>query len=120
MKLDQTESSFIIQAGSRAQMNQVQTALLEYCDDSKDQVERALSGKKPADNYDLRLHQEIIQASPGYKASRTTEQLYVFGLYGRCLVDFFELKYQSMHTDVAAMADRLAQIEATMADNESR
>jgi hypothetical protein len=66
--LEPAESSFIIKPDNRAQINQLQSVLLSYSDDAEQQIARALAAKEPADKYDFKLQQEILQGTLGFKA----------------------------------------------------
>jgi hypothetical protein len=54
-RMEKTESSFIGNVGSRAQFTHIQTERLKYSDVAKDQIERALARKMPAEKYDFKL-----------------------------------------------------------------
>ena len=97
------------------QINQVQSALLSYSDDAEEQIKRAFAGREPADRYDFKLLNEVMSGVPGIKCKSWTDaQHQAFEKYARCLMDYFEMKNMSRHTDVGKMAQNLAEFERVM------
>lgn len=112
-KFDEANCSFIIRPVDQAENEKVESALLSCSDNAEDQVRRALAGNAPHESYDFKLYLEILRSMSvsGVKVWRDD----FFRKYSDALMNYFEFKTQSRHTDVGLMAGELFDFERVMA-----
>lgn len=69
----------------------------------------------PSDKYDFKVLGEVMAGIPAIKSKTlTSEQHQSFEKYAQCLMDYFEMKTMSRHTDVSKLAQNLAEFEGVM------